>query len=137
MTSVESLSQELSIDLNSTSPCSLNLFSFDALDCRGDGLADLKFGMSLGQRPPVLSLDLAEHSLNWVQHWRVLDIEEHCHLVSHSCLKYLFMLVDDRIVHEHHDALISSLRMGSELGQCLIEEVVKEHGVHASFNKLC
>ena len=54
--------------------------------------------MSSSQRLPVRRLDLVEHALDWIQHGRVLDVEEHIHFERQRCLQDLLMLVERDIV---------------------------------------
>ena len=49
-------------------------------------------------RIPVRRLDLVEHALDWIQHGRVLDVEEHIHFERQRCLQDLLMLVERDIV---------------------------------------
>lgn len=50
-----------------------------------------------------LELDVSEQLLHWIQPRRVLGIEQDVHFQLPSCLEHLRVLVDDCIVHHHHN----------------------------------
>ena len=86
---------------------------------------------------PVRRLDLVEHALNWIQHGRVLDVEEHIHFERHRCLQDLFMLVERDVVKQQYYALVTGPRVSSELVQGVEDELLEDHSVYASFHDLC
>ena len=47
------------------------------------------------------------------------------------------MLVERDVVKQQYDALIAGSRIGSQLAQCVEDELLEDHSVYAAFHNLC
>lgn len=81
----------------------------------------------------ALPLDVVEQLFNWVKPGRVLRIKEDVHFEPTGSLVDLRMLVDARVVHQHHDLLRLGFSIHAKLVQHTMQEVVEHNMVRPPF----